>query len=165
MDRVADHGVQWRDDLIPFLQNMGVVINNPANKPAGLGAIETGDWKQQRVEAKLRSDWDKVEEMMDPIVHVDLRLVDVSDFLIVNIDMEAKPSGTFAEMTMACLQRKPVIIHCAEGKAGVPDWWFGHAKHHMFFGTWDEVKWYLEHVNSAPAYETYGRWLLWKYLE
>lgn len=165
MDRVADHGVQWREELTPFLENLGVEINNPADKPPGLGAIETGDFREQRRLAKERGDWDAVEDMMDPIVHVDLRMVDTSDFIIVNIDMDQHPSGTFAEMTMAALQRKPIIVHCAAGKKYVPDWWFGHAKHQMFFSTWDEVKSYLNHVNSDDYYETYGRWLLWKYMK
>lgn len=165
MDRCVDHGVQWRDDLTPFLKSMGVEVHNPANKPPGLGAIETGDFRAERENAKQRGDWAKVEEMMSSIVHVDLRMVDLSDFLIVNLDTSIYAAGTNAEMTMAAYERKPVIVHCPQGKGGVPDWWFGHLKHQLFFATWNEVKFYLNHVNSDEHYETYGRWLLWKYLE
>ena len=32
MDRVADRGTGWRDNITPFLQDLGVVVFNPIKK-------------------------------------------------------------------------------------------------------------------------------------
>ncbi len=37
MDRVADRGTGWRDNITPFLENLGVVVFNPIRKPTDIG--------------------------------------------------------------------------------------------------------------------------------
>ena len=34
MDRVADGGVEWREHITPRLQELGVGVFNPCNKPS-----------------------------------------------------------------------------------------------------------------------------------
>ena len=37
MDRVADRGATWRDNITPFLEGLGVIVFNPISKPSETG--------------------------------------------------------------------------------------------------------------------------------
>ena len=84
MDRVADRGATWRDNITPFLQQLGIVVFNPINKPADVG-LEDQDSHTIKTKLKAKKRYDELSSMMKTIRAVDLRLVDISDFLIVNL--------------------------------------------------------------------------------
>ena len=96
--------------------------------------------------------------MMKIIRSVDLRLVDISDFLIVNLDLSIHPCGTYEEIFWANRQKKPIIIHLEQGKQFAPDWLFGTIPHQMIFSTWLEIRDYLHHIDSSKTIETFNRW-------
>jgi nucleoside 2-deoxyribosyltransferase len=95
---------------------------------------------------------------MKTIRSVDLRLVDISDFLVVNLDLDIHPCGTYEEITWANRQKKPIIIHMVQGKGHAPDWLFGMIPHQMIFSNWDEIKNYLNHINNSENIDTHKRW-------
>ena len=37
MDRVADRGRGWREDITPFLDSLDIVVFNPITKPTDIG--------------------------------------------------------------------------------------------------------------------------------
>ena len=45
MDRVADRGATWRDNITPFLQKMGIVVFNPITKPTTMGRSRISSYK------------------------------------------------------------------------------------------------------------------------
>lgn len=157
MDRVKDRGSTWRDNITPFLESLGIVVFNPLNKPSNIGMEDT-EVHLVKKKLKERKNYDELSSMMKTIRGVDLRLVDISDFLIVNLDIDTHPCGTLEEIFWANRQKKPIIIHMEQGKNNTPDWLFGTIPHQMVFSTWDEVKEYLLHINSAENIETYKRW-------
>ena len=157
MDRVKDRGSTWRDNITPFLESLGIVVFNPLNKPSNIGMEDT-EVHLVKKKLKERKNYDELSSMMKTIRGVDLRLVDISDFLIVNLDIDTHPCGTLEEIFWANRQKKPIIIHMEQGKNNTPDWLFGTIPHQMIFSTWDEVKEYLLHINSAENIETYKRW-------
>lgn len=157
MDRVKDRGSTWRDNITPFLESLGIVVFNPLNKPSNIGMEDT-EVHLVKKKLKERKNYDELSSMMKTIRGVDLRLVDISDFLIVNLDIDTHPCGTLEEIFWANRQKKPIIIHMEQGKSNTPDWLFGTIPHQMIFSTWDEVKEYLLHINSAENIETYKRW-------
>jgi hypothetical protein len=87
-----------------------------------------------------------------------LRLVDISDFLIVNLDLDIHPCGTYEEIFWANRQKKPIIVHMVQGKQNAPDWLFGTIPHQMIFSTWDDIKNYLENIHNNPDIISYNRW-------
>jgi hypothetical protein len=95
---------------------------------------------------------------MKVIRSVDLRLVDISDFLIVNLDLDIHPCGTYEEIFWANRQKKPIIVHMEQGKNSAPDWLFGTIPHQTIFSSWDDIKEYLNHINSSENIGTYKRW-------
>lgn len=157
MDRVPDRGAGWRADITPFLKDLGVVVFNPLNKPTETG-IEDERSHTLRREFKENGDYDELSAMMKVIRTTDLRLVDISDFLVVNLDINTHPCGTLEEIFWANRQKKPIIVHVEQGKSKAPDWLFGTIPHDMIFSEWDEVRRYLIEVDSADRVDNKGRW-------
>lgn len=157
MDRVADRGSTWRDNITPFLENLGVVVFNPIKKPTDIGT-EDADSHVTKTKLKAQRRFDELSAMMKTIRAVDLRLVDISDFLVVNLDLEVHPCGTYEEIFEANRSKKPILIHVEQGKDHTPDWLFGAIPHQMFFSNWEDIKNYLLHINNDENIDTYNRW-------
>lgn len=157
MDRVPDRGNGWRDDITPFLENLGIVVFNPIKKPTNIGQEDEVTHKHK---TKLKSEqkYKELSELMKVIRSVDLRLVDISDFLIVNLDLDVHPCGTYEEIFLANRSKKPVIVHMKQGKQHAPDWLFGTIPHQMIFSSWTEIKDYITYVNTNQQIEHHNRW-------
>ena len=84
--------------------------------------------------------------------------LDISDFLIVNLDLDTHPCGTYEEIFWANRQKKPIIIHTVQGKEHTPDWLFGTVPHQMIYSDWNDIYGYLEHINSSENINSYNRW-------
>lgn len=161
MDRVADRGNGWRDNITPFLQSLGVVVFNPIKKPTVIGQEDETTHKI-KIQLKSQENYDELSSIMKTIRSVDLRLVDISDFLIVNLDLDIHPCGTYEEIFWANRQKKPIIIHMVQGKKNAPDWLFGTIPHKMIFSSWEDIKDYLIYINSNNTIDSYNRWYFFK---
>lgn len=126
----------------------GVIVFDPANKPIDIG-IEDLESRHDRKKWKENEEYDKVSETMRVIRNTDLRMVDISDFLIVNLDLDIHPCGTYEELFLANRQKKPIILRVKQGKRQAPDWLFGTIPHETIFSTWEEVKDYLDLVDNG----------------
>ena len=157
MDRVADRGNGWRDNITPFLESLGIIVFNPIKKPTVLGQEDELTHKQ-KIKLKNTGKYDELSQLMKTIRSVDLRLVDISDFLIVNLDLDIHPCGTYEEIFWANRQKKPIIIHMVQGKENAPDWLFGTIPHEMIFSSWDDIKSYLSSINETEEINNYNRW-------
>lgn len=162
MDRVADRGTAWRDKITPFLESLGIVVFNPIKKPSTIG-IEDSETHKYKKQLKNHKKYDELSSLMKTIRSVDLRLVDISDFLIVNLDLDIHPCGTYEEIFWANRQKKPIIIHMVQGKNNTPDWLFGTIPHDMIFSSWDDIKIYLNYINKSSTIITYNRWYFFNY--
>lgn len=161
MDRVIDRGRGWRQEITPFLESLGIVVFNPITKPTAIG-VEDDDTHLVKAKLKKTKRYEELSSMMKVIRSVDLRLVDISDFLIVNLDLGIHPCGTYEEIFWANRQKKPIIIHMAQGKEHTPDWLFGTVPHQMIYSDWNDIYGYLEHINSSENINTYNRWYFFK---
>jgi hypothetical protein len=162
MDRATDGGIGWRKKVGAWLRDRGVIVLDPTNKPIDIG-VEDMERRDIRHELKMKGDFDGIASDLRIIRCVDLRMVDLSDFIIVNIDTALHACGTYEELTLANRQKKPIILRCEQGKAGVPDWLFGTIPHQMMFSTWREVYKYLDYINVSPEVETRRRWMFFNY--
>lgn len=159
MEHAADKGVGWRKELGSWLlKNLDVIPIDPANKPIDLVPEDPASMVQRR-SMKTKGQWVKYQKECRLMRCVDLRLVDVADFLIVNIDLTVPACGTWEELFLANRSKKPIIVRMAQGKAAGSDWLFGTLPHQMIFSTWDEVKIYLTHVHRDIKIKTLKRWL------
>jgi nucleoside 2-deoxyribosyltransferase len=157
MDRVPDRGSTWRDNITPFLHNLDIQVFNPIKKPGEVG-LEDNDAHNMKSKLKAQKRYSELSLMMKAIRGVDLRLVDISDFIIVNLDLDTHPCGTLEEIFWANRQKKPIIVHMEQGKDHTPDWLFGTIPHQMIFSNWEDIKAYLIHIDCSENIETYKRW-------
>ena len=157
MDRVPDRGSTWRDNITPFLTDMGIRVFNPSIKPTDIG-LEDQDNHLIKTKLKHNEQYDELTVIMKIIRSVDLRMVDISDFLIVNLDITVHPCGTYEEIFSSNRGKRPILIHIEQGKQNTPDWLFGTIPHQMIFSSWQDLKNYLIHINSDENIETYKRW-------
>ena len=157
MDRVADGGTAWREYITPKLQELGVGVFNPCNKPSDY-APEDEDTRELIASLKVREDYDGVSKIMKPICAVDLRMVDIAHFILMSLDIDSHLCGSYHEAFVAIGQKKPVIVMCKQGKKNLPNWMFGVMPSQMVFSSWSEVLEYLHHINEDDDVEHLNRW-------
>ena len=162
MDRAKDGGIGWRKIIQKELAELEVLWLDPTSKPIHLG-IEDLENRKYRHKCKDDENWDAVRNDMRIIRSVDLRMVDISDFLVVNLDSEIHACGTYEELFLANRQKKPIIVHVEQGKRMCPDWLFGTIPHEMIFSTWGEVHRYLYHIAYDPVIEDFRRWYFFNF--
>ena len=69
--------------MTPYLKKMGLTILDPTDKPVSQCRYnEIGDEKEHIHKLKKLRRWDELRTMAKEIVLVDLRMVEVSDFMI-----------------------------------------------------------------------------------
>ena len=159
MDRVSVWGdaVGWRNDLKPFLFEKGVGVLDPCDKATTI-AIEDQDVREKKKILKEQGRYDELRDIMKPICAIDLRMVDICSFVVLYIDTDIHMAGSYHEATVAINQKKPVLIVCKQGKENIPDWFFGVIPHKMMFSNWDELKDYLNYIDTAEDAEHENRW-------
>jgi hypothetical protein len=151
MDYANDHGAGWRKELTPWLENLGVEVLNPCEKPFDVGK-EDYDSRIKRDIAKKNGDYETLSKVMKEIRIYDLNMVDASTFIIFYLDYDIRTTGSYEEIFWANRMMRPVIIVCKQGKEAISDWLFGTFKHHEMFGSMEEAKEYLMKIND-PANE------------
>jgi hypothetical protein len=157
MDQVADGGVVWRRAITPVLNKMGVIVLDPCNKPFE-GGVEDHQNREWRKKWKSVGNLGMVRKTMKPIRTMDLRMVDISDFVITCIDIDVHMCGSYEEITTANRQKKPVLIWCVQGRNSTPDWLLGMLPNEHIFNNVNDLMTYLRHVDTAPRVKTYRRW-------
>lgn len=125
MDFVADRAYEkrygWRNRLAEFLeQKFGTVVFDPWNKPGVAGLPHYGEEDESSL--RKREKWSYANDKQGhqiraglavefwATVHIDLRMTDVSDFLIAYCPTNIYSVGTVHEIVTARLQHKPVLL-------------------------------------------------------
>jgi hypothetical protein len=124
MDFVASRAVEkatgWRVRVGQFLRKFGVTVFDPWDKPQIQGLHDYGQEGQGTTE--VRANWTykagengaadraAVAESFWPALHIDLRMVDTSDFIVCYCPTNIYSVGTPHEIILARQQRKPVLF-------------------------------------------------------
>lgn len=159
IDKAEDFGRGWRIEVSDFLNQIGVEVFNPCSKPQHL-INESGECVKYRHALKKKGQFEEVAAIMKEIRHIDLRMVDVCDFLIVHLDNDIRTCGTWEEIFTANRSKKPILIHIEQGKENVPDWVLGTLPHEFIFSKWSELQEYLIKINNNSQNLSSNRWLL-----
>jgi nucleoside 2-deoxyribosyltransferase len=161
MEKDATNGVEWRQAIQESLADLQVCWLDPTHKPTEIGR-ETIETKVALIQAREAHDYEAVRNIMKTIRCVDLRMTDISDFLIVNLDPTIPTFGTHEEIANANRQKKPIIVHLIGGKEATPLWLLAMLPHQLIFSTWEEIHHYLRHVAYDPVIDRLNRWYFFK---
>ncbi len=124
MDFVASRANEkkfgWRNRVGDFLRSYGAVVFDPWHKPAVRGLHQYGledintinirdDWtfEQSREGDEARAN---CAEKFWETLHIDLRMVDTSDFTIAFVPTNIYSVGTVHEVVLSRMQNKPVLF-------------------------------------------------------
>jgi hypothetical protein len=124
MDFVASRAFEksygWRNRVSDFLARLGVTVFDPWNKPPVRGFDAYGEEDVKSVETRERWTFadgkrgalsrSKCAQAFWETLHVDLRMVDTSDFVIAYCPTNIYSVGTPHEIIVARQQRKPVLF-------------------------------------------------------
>lgn len=158
IDRVKDGGVGWRNDLKPFLHKHGMIDYDPCDKPTEKG-VEDTEIRKEIERLKSIGAYRTIRDTYGDIRHIDLRMVDETKFLIVNLDIEHHACGTYEELFWANRCKKPVLVHVEQGKNAAPNWLFFALPHEFIFDDWDNLKEYVRHIDEDEKIDDLGRWV------
>ncbi|MFA5380119.1 MAG: hypothetical protein WC455_30440 [Dehalococcoidia bacterium] len=153
IETCQDGGILWRGNIMRRLDCIGIRWLDPCNKPTSF-ITETPADNMLLQEARAIADWDTVAERMLWIRRVDLRMVHLADFLIVHLDARTPTFGSIEEITWANQEKKPILVHCEQGKTEAPLWLFGMIPHEMIFSTWLELERYVRYVDHDKCLNT-----------
>lgn len=146
IESCSDGGTSWRKVVQSTLVHLGVQWLDPCHKPTTF-VTETPEDNRRLCRLREAGCYDSVREEMLWIRRVDLRLVHLADFLIVHLDRDLPTCGTWEEIVWANQEKKPILIHYAQGKNSAPLWLFGMLPHQMVFSTWTAMRYYLDYVD------------------
>ena len=160
IDHVEDDGTGWRRKITPYLKKMGLTILDPTDKPTSQCKWnEVGEEKEHIQKLVDLKRWDELNRMAKEIVLVDLRMVEVSDFMICYVDKDVHLCGTYDELFEALRRRKPTLIVHKGGKKDMSMWLRGKVNHNFVFESWDELYAYLEALHDGVVEPDYTRWV------
>lgn len=167
MDYCSERGAVWRDWISPILKDQyhAKILNPLDKKIKGYSHLsEDKEFAEKRRRLIEEEKYDEVADIMKDVRHIDLRLVDRADALIVYLDYTKIMTGTLEEVFMANSQKKPLVIMCEQGKNKIPPWLLGTVPHSTIFSSWDSVLEYLNYVDGSEAdiVCSDGRWLFFE---
>ena len=101
----------------------------------------------------------ELSQRMKEIVHVDLRMVDISDFVVVYLNPKVAMFGTIHELINSLHQRKPTLVVVEGGRTKAPNWLFGIMDFNFMFDDFESLYKFLEHIDNETIEADLGRWV------
>lgn len=156
-------GQDWRKKATEELSQIGVTTFDPYHKPF-LNAAEEGPEERKQLQhwMKVTREYDKVAANMKEIRIFDLRLCDISDFLIAHIIPSVASWGSAEEIYWSNRMKKPIFVSVEGGKERTPLWLMGTIPHKYIYNSVDEIIDMLKKINSGEVAIDSPRWRLLK---
>ena len=110
--RADEKKLGWRNRIGDFLRSHGAIVFDPWFKPGVRGAQQYGLEDIHTIEQGQAGDEKRSEcaEKFWETLHIDLRMVDTSDFTIAYVPTNIYSVGTVHEIVLSRLQWKPVLF-------------------------------------------------------
>lgn len=171
IDLDPDGGVGWREQWTRDLIDLGFKSNqifSPTKKPITNTPFNLDNEAEIMANLRDKEDWNELCKIVGQIAHIDLRLVDKSDLILVNFPMDKneKPIptyGTIHEIVNARRQKKPVMIVWEGGKKTCSAWLMWLVGHYNVFASFDELANTLKKISEGKESYNAKDWLLVNY--
>lgn len=122
MDMVADGGVNWREKLMPRLEELGIVVLDPVLMSNKLLQVPTGRDAKWKLRMLAEEDKKEYRRIMEMIKKNDIDAVLQSDFIITRWDYYIPTYGTVAENWTAAMKEIPIYCVCPAPDYVLPHW-------------------------------------------
>ena len=166
IDYCENDGVEWRRTMATFLRRHNITVLDPTEKPITIKDVpaEIGEEKRRTQALKDTGDFDAYRIIAKKIRNVDLRMTDITDFLIVYIDQSIPMCGTWEELFNANRQKKPILVVIKGGPAAAPLWLHGTIHYRYIFDNFDECRMFISNIDYGME-NMDGRWQLLDHIE
>jgi nucleoside 2-deoxyribosyltransferase len=150
----------WREFVKEQLSPIGVNILSPIDTKFRGYPVESREdilrMKQERSNGNL----ELVSEYMKRVIRKDLRLIDLSDFVIVNMEVLKPTFGTMHELVIAGQQKKPIFLSVSEGKRECPLWILGLVNPKFIYNSIEDVVETVLKIDNGSIEMNPERWRL-----
>jgi hypothetical protein len=154
------NGRGWREEVTKELVGMGVTVFDPYHKPFVDDTNEDETVRAQLKNWMEHGEYDSVAERMKKVRAFDLRLCDLSDFIIAHINPSIASWGSAEELVTSIRAKKPVFISVEGGKKFCPLWVMGMLPHKYVYNNLDEILDVLKKIDSGVKEIDSDRWKL-----
>lgn len=161
MQYVTD-GRDWREKITPQLKEMGIVVFDPYIKPFIDNVSEDEKARATLKEQVERGEYDVVAARMKRVRNFDLRLCDLSDFIVAHINPSIASWGTAEELTTNVRAKKPIFLSVEGGKSACPLWIFGMIPHKYIYNNVEDIIPTIKKIDSGEKKIDSDRWKLLK---
>ena len=151
IEKATDGGMAWREQIKDELRDLGIHWLDPTNKPT-LFYSECPAMIKELHEARATGHYGIVRAMLEPIRKLDLRMVDICDFVIVYLDPDVPTSGTHEEVARAAFENKPIVAIIKGGLTSAPFWWFSELNPDSFFPSIREACNHIRQLSERSVY-------------
>jgi hypothetical protein len=155
-------GRSWREEITPKLTELGIVVFDPYKKPFIDDVVEDELARKHLGEWMANGEYDRVAERMKRVRNFDLRICDLSDFIIAHIIPGVASWGAAEELVTSCRAKKPVFISVEGGKKAAPLWVMGMFPHKYIYDNLDDVMAMLKKIDAEEKVIDSDRWKLLK---
>jgi hypothetical protein len=154
------NGRGWRENVTQELGKMGITTFNPYIKPF-MDDVKEDEASRQLLGEQMKSgDYEAVSVRMRKVRNFDLRLCDISDFIVAHINPSVASWGSAEELVTSVRAKKPLFISIEGGKQLCPLWIMGMVPHHYIYNNTSEIVDMLKNIDSKEKSIDSERWRL-----
>lgn len=157
-----ENGRGWREDITPHLRAMGITVFDPYIKPF-VDDVEEDEAARERLKQQMdNGDFDAVADRMKKVRNFDLRLCDLSDFIIAHINPAVASWGSAEELVTNVRAKKPIFLSIQGGKKKTPLWIMGMLPHKYIYDSPAAILEMIQSIDRGDKPIDSERWKLLK---
>lgn len=155
-------GTPWRNKIKEDLKSTGIIFFDPYVKPFINEIREDANVRKDLRIAMEGEHYDDVAGHVKKVRSDDLRLCDLSDFGIAQINPQVPTFGTMEEIVWFVRCKKPLFIFVEGGKKKTPLWIMGMLPHKYIYDSLDDVIGMIKRIDTGDKKIDSTRWRLFK---
>jgi len=155
----TNDATNWRSYVAKELEKLEIKVLSPLDTMFMFQNNEADEDRKKLKLARENEDYEYVHNYMRGVVQKDLRLIDLSDYIIVNLEIQKPTFGTMHEIVIADQQKKPIFL-IVNNKKQTPLWLMGLLQPHYIYNTIDEALEMIKKIDSGIKPIDLRRWRL-----
>lgn len=160
MENVDGRG--WRSYIKEQLADTGIIFFDPYIKPFTHDIPEDEESRAQMKKWMETGQYDLVQQRFWDVRGYDLRLCDICDFFIANIQPKIASWGSAEELFTINRAKKPLFLSVEGGRQLTPLWLMGTFPHKYVYDGLDEIIQTVKAIDQGIVKMNSDRWKLLK---